>query len=142
MLLHPYRRDPWRKLRTLRKVGGDHRGGAKKRFSVMGDQCERYRCGVHVFPQTVRNIVERMAAVLPPRLPDPVGNGVEEFRALSQVGDGEGHCCFHGRTYLSTLNAVARHRHPNASIDRESTNDRTAADKKDCRRARRPYGLS
>src|SRR6266536_5366132 len=50
--LDPYGRDPWREMRPLREIGGDHRGGAKKRFSVMGGQRERYRCGVHVFPQT------------------------------------------------------------------------------------------
>src|ERR1700720_3971610 len=77
----------------------------------MGDQRERDRCGVDVFPQPARNIVERMAAVPPPRLPDPVGNGVEEFRALSQVGDGKGHCWFHVRTYLFTLNPIARDGH-------------------------------
>src|SRR6266550_3591597 len=45
-----------------------------------------------------------------PRLPiNPVGNGVEEFRALSQVGDGEGHCGFHVRTYLFARNPIARH---------------------------------
>src|SRR5438876_9360677 len=71
MRLHPHRRDPWRELRTLREIRGDHGGGAKKRFSVMGDQYERYRCGIHVFPQTARNIVEWMAVVPPPRLPDP-----------------------------------------------------------------------
>src|SRR5258708_24394211 len=100
MLLHPYRRDPWCQLRTLREIGGNHRGGAKKRFSVLVDECERYRCVVHVCTKPVRNTVERMAGVPPPRLPDPVGNGVEEFRALSQVGDGEGHCCFHVKSYL------------------------------------------
>src|SRR6266566_6378738 len=52
--LDPYGRDPWRELLSLREIGGDHRGGAKKRFSVMGDQRERYRCGVHVFPQKAR----------------------------------------------------------------------------------------
>src|SRR5258707_90953 len=128
MRFHRYRRDPWRELRTLREVGGNHRGGAKKRFSVMGDQCDRYRCGVHVFPKTARNIVERMAVGPPPRLPDPVGNDVEEFRALSQVGDGEGHCDFHVGTYLSTLNAIARHGHQTrALIGREPMTEQPLA---------------
>src|SRR6476620_9879517 len=116
MLLHPHRRDPWRELRTLREIGGNYRGGAKKRLAVVGNQRERYRRRVHVFPQAVRNIVERMAAVPPPRLPDPVGNSVEKFRALSQVGNGEGHSGFPVRTYPFALNAIARHGHPNAPL--------------------------
>jgi len=65
------------------------RGSAKERVAVMGDQCERDLSIAHVLAQAAGNVAERSAFRLPPRLPDPHRDGVEEFRALAQIGDFE-----------------------------------------------------
>ncbi len=56
----------------------------------MGDQRQRDRRVLHVLLEASFDVRERMAVRLPPCLPDAVGDGIEEFRPLPQVGDGEG----------------------------------------------------
>src|SRR5229473_6749288 len=99
--IDPHRGDPWCQLRALGEIGCDHRCRTKKNFAVMGDQRKRNRRGTQVLPQTARNIFERMAVRLPPGLPDPVGNRIEELRALPQVADREGKG--HGIIYWLSL---------------------------------------
>jgi hypothetical protein len=90
MRLDPHGCDPRREVWTLAEIGYDHGRGAQKRRAVMGDQRERYRVRVEILiPQATRDKPEGMAGIPPPSLPDAVGNGVEKFRSLSQVGDSE-----------------------------------------------------
>jgi len=64
---------------------------AEKFRAVMCDQGKGNRIGVEIFTmQPVGNVVEGMAGFPPPGLPDTVRDSVEKFRALPQVGDGEG----------------------------------------------------
>jgi len=87
----PHCCNPWRKLRAIRHIGCDPRGRAKKCIVLVGDQREGNRRSIHVFAQPTLHIGERMAARFPPRLPNPLGNRIEESGALPQVGNGEGH---------------------------------------------------
>jgi hypothetical protein len=93
-LLDPHRGHPRREFRAFVEIGGDRRGGAEEGASgptsVMGDQRQRDRGVLHVLGKAPSDVVERIAVRLPPFPPDAVGDRIEEFRLLPEVGDGEG----------------------------------------------------
>src|SRR3979411_368578 len=104
--MDPPRRNTCRKCRTLLEICFDHGRCTEKFHAVMRDQGKWNRIRVEIFvAQTAGNVVEWMAGISPPCLPDPVGHGVEKLRSLPQVGNRKGHCCFHVKTTTKTRTA-------------------------------------
>lgn len=85
----PDRGDPWRELRAFRKVGRNHRNGAEECPAVMSHERERNWRWLDILAQAASDIAERVAGILPPGEPDPLGDRVEKFRTLAQVRDRE-----------------------------------------------------